>query len=116
MANGEVTVGTLAADGRYGAGGVSNDEVTVGKQGLERVPAMERAEVGGDGTDGAVLTLDITGDQVAVLCLDERGATQICATSQTDIIDPEDSGGEPFAAKFIAVAVLLALAIASFQL
>jgi hypothetical protein len=47
-------------------------------------------------------------------CLDERGATQICATSQTDIIDPE--GGEPFAAKFIAVAVLLALAIASFQL
>ena len=49
-------------------------------------------------------------------CLDERGATQICATSQTDIIDPEDSGGEPFAAKFIAVAVLLALAIASFQL
>ena len=30
MANGEVTVGTLAADGRYGAGGVSNDEVSGG--------------------------------------------------------------------------------------
>ena len=31
MAKGEVTVGTSTSDGRYGAGGVSNDEVTVRK-------------------------------------------------------------------------------------
>eukprot|EP01043_Picozoa_sp_COSAG02_P053191 COSAG02_NODE_5838_length_3999_cov_1.958462_3_plen_415_part_00 len=47
-------------------------------------------------------------------CLD--GATELCETSQADIVDPEDSGGEPIAAKFLAVVVLVVLSGASFQL
>lgn len=47
-------------------------------------------------------------------CLD--GAEELCETSQADIIDPEDSGGEPVAAKFLAVVVLAVLSGASFQL
>ena len=55
---------------------------------------MERAEVGGDGTDGAVLTLDITGDQVAVLCLDERSAEASTADYEAwDNDDNEDFDG-----------------------
>ena len=45
-----------------------------------------------------------------------NGAEELCETSQADIIDPEDSGGEPIAAKVLAVIVLVVLSGASFQL
>jgi 3-phytase len=47
-------------------------------------------------------------------CLD--GASEVCETAQANIIGPEDSGGEPFAVKILAVAVLVLLSGASFQM
>lgn len=45
-----------------------------------------------------------------------NGAEAVCETSQADIVAPEDSGGEPFAAKILALLVLLLLSGASFRM